>query len=137
MVSKLKRLNADDPFLKRDHARLAPEIVSAAQYHKFDEFQTGILIYELLHRRNPFEATLGKCDYRCDELPPIPAASIYSPGLQRLAHLLLEPDPGRRIHVQDARRILQVVFISSAIFSFSLRALSCGIISENVKIGPN
>ncbi|XP_016373671.1 tyrosine-protein kinase SgK223-like [Sinocyclocheilus rhinocerous] len=105
----LKRLNADDPFLKRDHARLAPEIVSAAQYRKFDEFQTGILIYELLHRRNPFEATPGKCDYRCDELPPIPAASIYSPGLQRLAHLLLEPDPGRRIHIQDARCILQAL----------------------------
>uniref|UniRef100_A0A8C1HZH0 Protein kinase domain-containing protein n=1 Tax=Cyprinus carpio carpio TaxID=630221 RepID=A0A8C1HZH0_CYPCA len=108
-ADQLKRLNADEPFLKRDHARLAPEIVSAAQYHKFDEFQTGILIYELLHRRNPFEATPGKCDYRCDELPPIPAASIYSPGLQRLAHLLLEPDPGRRIHIQDARRILQAL----------------------------
>ncbi|XP_026107816.1 inactive tyrosine-protein kinase PRAG1-like [Carassius auratus] len=106
---QLERLNADDPFLKRDHARLAPEIVSAAQYHKFDEFQTGILIYELLHRRNPFEATPGKYDYRCEELPPIPAASIYSPGLQRLAHLLLEPDPGRRIHIQDARRILQAL----------------------------
>ncbi|KTG02663.1 hypothetical protein cypCar_00038430, partial [Cyprinus carpio] len=88
----------------------------ADQYHKFDEFQTGILIYELLHRRNPFEATPGKCDYRCDELPPIPAASIYSPGLQRLAHLLLEPDPGRRIHIQDARRILQVVSISISYF---------------------
>ncbi|XP_043090285.1 LOW QUALITY PROTEIN: inactive tyrosine-protein kinase PRAG1 [Puntigrus tetrazona] len=112
--SKAKRRDEDqvtinDPFLKRDHARLAPEIVSAAQYRKFDEFQTGILIYELLHRRNPFKATPGKCDYRCDELPPIPAASIYSPGLQRLAHLLLEPDPGRRIHIQDARRILQAL----------------------------
>ncbi|KAL0150298.1 hypothetical protein M9458_054406, partial [Cirrhinus mrigala] len=113
--AKAKRRNADevavcaDPRLKRDHARLAPEIVSAAQYRKFDEFQTGILIYELLHRRNPFEATPAKCDYRCDELPPIPSVSIYSSGLQRLAHLLLEPDPGRRIHIQDARRILQAL----------------------------
>ncbi|KAK2872204.1 hypothetical protein Q8A67_022101 [Cirrhinus molitorella] len=113
--AKAKRRDADevsvcaDPRLKRDHARLAPEIVSAAQYRKFDEFQTGILIYELLHRRNPFEATPAKCDYRCDDLPPIPSVSIYSSGLQRLAHLLLEPDPGRRIHVQDARRILQAL----------------------------
>uniref|UniRef100_A0A8C1R0L5 PEAK1 related, kinase-activating pseudokinase 1 n=1 Tax=Cyprinus carpio TaxID=7962 RepID=A0A8C1R0L5_CYPCA len=113
--SKAKRRDADevavcaDPRLKRDHARLAPEIVSAAQYRKFDEFQTGILIYELLHRRNPFEATPAKCDYRCDELPLIPSASIYSAGLQRLAHLLLEPDPGRRIHIRDARCILQAL----------------------------
>ncbi|XP_026108598.1 inactive tyrosine-protein kinase PRAG1-like [Carassius auratus] len=113
--SKAKRRDADettacaDPRLKREHARLAPEIVSAAQYRKFDEFQTGILIYELLHRRNPFEATPGKCDYRCEELPLIPGASIYSAGLQRLAHLLLEPDPGRRIHIRDARSVLQAL----------------------------
>lgn len=114
---KSKRRNADevavcgDPRFKRDHARLAPEIVSAAQYRKFDEFQTGILIYELLHRRNPFEATpaLRTQQYRCEDLPAIPSVSIYSSGLQRLAHLLLEPDPGRRVHIQDAKRILQAL----------------------------
>ncbi|KAA0719661.1 Tyrosine-protein kinase PRAG1 [Triplophysa tibetana] len=98
-----------DSRLKRDHARLAPEIVSAAQYRKFDEFQTGILIYELLHQRNPFEVTpaLRQQEYRCRDLPSIPDVSIYSGGLQRLAHLLLESDPGRRIHIQDAKRVLQ------------------------------
>ncbi|XP_051733966.1 inactive tyrosine-protein kinase PRAG1 isoform X1 [Ctenopharyngodon idella] len=114
---KSKRRNADevavcgDSRFKRDHARLAPEIVSAAQYRKFDEFQTGILIYELLHRRNPFEATpaLRTQQYRCEDLPAIPSVSIYSSGLQRLAHLLLEPDPGRRVHIQDAKRILQAL----------------------------
>ncbi|XDV38060.1 hypothetical protein PO909_007545 [Leuciscus waleckii] len=112
---KSKRRNADevaisaDPRFKRDHARLAPEIVSAAQYRKFDEFQTGILIYELLHRRNPFEATAAAKQYSCEDLPAIPSVSLYSSGLQRLAHLLLEPDPGRRIHIQDAKRILQAL----------------------------
>ncbi|XP_018610959.2 inactive tyrosine-protein kinase PRAG1 [Scleropages formosus] len=98
-----------DPRLRRDHARLAPEIVSAAQYRKFDEFQVGILIYELLHQPNPFEVCPGlkEQDYCCEQLPPIPVASIYSPGLQQLARLLLQPDPIKRIHIQEARRALQ------------------------------
>ncbi|XP_034997247.2 inactive tyrosine-protein kinase PRAG1 [Hippoglossus stenolepis] len=98
-----------DPRTKRNHARLAPEIVSAAQYRKFDEFQTGILIYELLHQPNPFEVSpaLKEQDYRCEELPPIPPVSLYSAGLQRLAQLLLQPDPIKRIHIQEAKRILQ------------------------------
>ncbi|XP_070706560.1 inactive tyrosine-protein kinase PRAG1-like [Pempheris klunzingeri] len=98
-----------DPRIKRDHARLAPEILSAAQYRKFDEFQTGILIYELLHQPNPFEVSpaLKEQDYRCEDLPPIPSMSLYSAGLQRLAQLLLQPDPIKRIHIQEAKRILQ------------------------------
>lgn len=98
-----------DPRIKRDHARLAPEIVSAAQYRKFDEFQAGILIYELLHLPNPFEVSpaLREQDYRCEDLPPVPPISIYSVGLQKLAQLLLQPDPIKRIHIQEAKRILQ------------------------------
>lgn len=98
-----------DPRIKRDHARLAPEIVSAAQYRKFDEFQAGILIYELLHQPNPFEVrpALREQDYRCEDLPPIPSVSLYSAGLHRLAQLLLQPDPIKRIHIQEAKRILQ------------------------------
>ncbi|XP_061656303.1 inactive tyrosine-protein kinase PRAG1 isoform X2 [Phyllopteryx taeniolatus] len=114
--AKAKRRTAEDtasasvdPRVKRDHARLAPEIVSAAQYRKFDEFQTGILIYELLHQHNPFEVSpaLKEQDYRCEDLPTIPPVSLYSAGLQRLARLLLQPDPIKRIHIQDAKRILQ------------------------------
>lgn len=114
--AKAKRRSAEDaaattvdPRLKRDHARLAPEIVSAAQYRKFDEFQTGILIYELLHQPNPFEMSpaLKEQDYRCEDLPPIPPVSLYSAGLQRLAQLLLQPDPIKRIHIQEAKRVLQ------------------------------
>lgn len=100
---------AADPRIKRDQARLAPEIVSAAQYRKFDEFQTGILIYELLHQPNPFEVSpaLKEQDYRCEDLPAIPSVSLYSVGLQKLAQLLLQPDPIKRIHIQEAKRILQ------------------------------
>ncbi|XP_027259230.1 inactive tyrosine-protein kinase PRAG1 isoform X2 [Cricetulus griseus] len=94
---------------KKSQARLAPEIVSASQYRKFDEFQTGILIYELLHQPNPFEvrAQLRERDYRREDLPPIPTLSLYSPGLQQLAHLLLEADPIKRIRIGEAKRVLQ------------------------------
>lgn len=94
---------------KKNQARLAPEIVSASQYSKFDEFQTGILIYELLHQPNPFEvrAQLREQDYRREDLPPLPALSLYSPGLQQLAHLLLEADPIKRIRIGEAKRVLQ------------------------------
>ncbi|XP_016064542.1 PREDICTED: tyrosine-protein kinase SgK223 isoform X1 [Miniopterus natalensis] len=94
---------------KKSQARLAPEIVSASQYSKFDEFQTGILIYELLHQPNPFEvrAQLWEQDYRQEDLPPLPTLSLYSRGLQQLAHLLLEADPGKRIRIGEAKRVLQ------------------------------
>lgn len=94
---------------KKNQARLAPEIVSASQYSKFDEFQTGILIYELLHQPNPFEvrAQLREQDYRQEDLPPLPTLSLYSPGLQQLAHLLLEADPIKRIRIGEAKRVLQ------------------------------
>lgn len=94
---------------KKSQARLAPEIVSASQYSKFDEFQTGILIYELLHQPNPFEvrAQLREQDYRQEDLPPLPTLSLYSPGLQQLAHLLLEADPIKRIRISEAKRVLQ------------------------------
>ncbi|KAM6221544.1 inactive tyrosine-protein kinase PRAG1 [Rhynchocyon petersi] len=94
---------------KKSQARLAPEIVSASQYRKFDEFQTGILIYELLHQPNPFEvrAHLREQDYRQEDLPPLLPLSLYSPGLQQLAHLLLEADPIKRIRIGEAKRVLQ------------------------------
>ncbi|XP_077201771.1 inactive tyrosine-protein kinase PRAG1 [Paroedura picta] len=94
---------------KKNQARLAPEIVSASQYKKFDEFQTGILIYELLHLPNPFEvkAQLREHEYSPDDLPPLPSLSIYSRGLQQLTHLLLEADPIKRIRISEAKRILQ------------------------------
>uniref|UniRef100_A0A8D2JJJ8 Inactive tyrosine-protein kinase PRAG1 n=1 Tax=Varanus komodoensis TaxID=61221 RepID=A0A8D2JJJ8_VARKO len=100
---------AAEASVKRNQARLAPEIVSASQYKKFDEFQTGILIYELLHQPNPFEvrANLREQEYSQDDLPALPNLSIYSRGLQQLAQLLLEADPIKRIRITEAKRIVQ------------------------------
>ncbi|XP_065694010.2 inactive tyrosine-protein kinase PRAG1 [Patagioenas fasciata] len=98
-----------DSKLKKSQARLAPEIVSASQYKKFDEFQTGILIYELLHQPNPFEEKvhLRGQEYSPEDLPALPTLSIYSRGLQQLAHLLLEADPIKRVRITEAKRMLQ------------------------------
>lgn len=98
-----------DSQLKKSQARLAPEIVSASQYKKFDEFQTGILIYELLHQPNPFEEKvhLKEQEYSPEDLPALPSLSIYSRGLQQLAHLLLEADPIKRVRITEAKRMLQ------------------------------
>ncbi|NXT02999.1 PRAG1 kinase, partial [Jacana jacana] len=98
-----------DSKLKKSQARLAPEIVSASQYKKFDEFQAGILIYELLHQPNPFEEKmhLREQEYSPEDLPALPSLSIYSRGLQQLAHLLLEADPIKRVRITEAKRMLQ------------------------------
>ncbi|MEE6460382.1 hypothetical protein FKM82_000939 [Ascaphus truei] len=100
---------SEDSKPRRDKARLAPEIMAASQYKKFDEFQTGILIYELLHQPNPFEVrtSLHEQEYSQKDLPPLPSLSVYSRGLQHLAHLLLEADPIKRIRISEAKRILQ------------------------------
>ncbi|XP_053317671.1 inactive tyrosine-protein kinase PRAG1 [Spea bombifrons] len=108
--SKAKQRPGSDDFKpKRDKTRLAPEIMAASQYKKFDEFQTGILIYELLHLSNPFEdsTSLQEQEYSQKDLPSLPNLSVYSRGLQHLSHLLLEADPIKRIRISEAKRILQ------------------------------
>ncbi|XP_068168725.1 inactive tyrosine-protein kinase PEAK1 [Antennarius striatus] len=102
-------LMTTDPGTLRDQSRLAPEIVTATQYRKCDEFQTGILIYEMLHRPNPFEETpeLKEREYTWADLPPLPVRSLYSQGLQQLARLLLTVNPSERIRMSDARACLQ------------------------------
>ncbi|NWV06939.1 PRAG1 kinase, partial [Ptilonorhynchus violaceus] len=104
-----QKTGTGDSKLKKSQARLAPEIVSASQYKKFDEFQTGILIYELLHQPNPFEEKvhLREQEYSPEDLPTLPSLSIYSRGLQQLAHLLLEADPIKRVRITEAKRMLQ------------------------------
>lgn len=98
-----------DPSALCNQSRLAPEIVTATQYRKCDEFQTGILIYEMLHRPNPFEETpeLKEREYTWADLPPLPARSLYSQGLQQLASLLLTVNPSERIQMAEARACLQ------------------------------
>ncbi|KAM9808119.1 inactive tyrosine-protein kinase PEAK1 [Neosynchiropus ocellatus] len=98
-----------DPGTLRDQSRLAPEIVTATQYRKCDEFQTGILIYEMLHQPNPFEVTpeLKEREYTWADLPALPSRSLYSQGLQQLARLLLTVNPSERIRMSEARACLQ------------------------------
>ncbi|XP_067871635.1 inactive tyrosine-protein kinase PEAK1 isoform X2 [Heterodontus francisci] len=93
----------------RDQSRLAPEIITITQYKKCDEFQTGILIYEMLHLPNPFEENpeLKEKEYTRIDLPAIPKRSVYSQGLQQLAGLLLHPNPSERILISDAKVYLQ------------------------------
>ncbi|XP_048473140.1 inactive tyrosine-protein kinase PEAK1 isoform X3 [Rhincodon typus] len=93
----------------KDQSRLAPEIITITQYKKCDEFQTGILIYEMLHLPNPFEENpeLKEKEYTRTDLPAIPKRSVYSQGLQQLASLLLHPNPSERILISDAKVYLQ------------------------------
>uniref|UniRef100_A0ABM5EXB4 Inactive tyrosine-protein kinase PEAK1 isoform X1 n=1 Tax=Pogona vitticeps TaxID=103695 RepID=A0ABM5EXB4_9SAUR len=98
-----------DPEVLRDQSRLAPEIITATQYKKCDEFQTGILIYEMLHLANPFDVNpeLKEKEYTRADLPQIPCRSLYSLGLQQLANCLLNPNPSERILISEAKGVLQ------------------------------
>ncbi|XP_068458951.1 inactive tyrosine-protein kinase PEAK1 [Clinocottus analis] len=119
-------LMAADPGTLRDQSRLAPEIVTATQYRKCDEFQTGILIYETLHRPNPFEETpeLKEREYTWADLPALPVRSLYSQGLQQLARLLLTVNPSERIRMSEARACLQCLLWGPREDLF--QALGCG-----------
>ncbi|XP_042650600.1 protein PEAK3 [Tyto alba] len=71
-----------------------------------DELNVGMLIYQILHVDISLENTLG---FRSNRLPQIPSLSIYSTGLKRLAMLLLHRDPCKRVSIEQARSILQVL----------------------------
>ncbi|KFQ49585.1 Tyrosine-protein kinase SgK223, partial [Pelecanus crispus] len=71
-----------------------------------DELNVGMLIYQILHVDISLENTLG---FRSNRLPEIPSLSIYSTGLKRLAMLLLHRDPCKRVSIEQARSILQVL----------------------------
>uniref|UniRef100_A0A8C6NDU4 Uncharacterized protein n=1 Tax=Melopsittacus undulatus TaxID=13146 RepID=A0A8C6NDU4_MELUD len=71
-----------------------------------DELNVGMLIYQLLHVDISLENSF--C-FRSNRLPEIPSLSIYSTGLKRLAMLLLHRDPCKRVSVEQAKSILQVL----------------------------
>ncbi|NXV81855.1 PRAG1 kinase, partial [Atlantisia rogersi] len=71
-----------------------------------DELKVGMLIYQILHVNISLEKALG---FRSNRLPEIPSLSIYSTGLKRLATLLLHRDPCKRVSIEQARSILQVL----------------------------
>ncbi|XP_062859801.1 inactive tyrosine-protein kinase PEAK1 [Trichomycterus rosablanca] len=77
----------------------------AVRYSEGDEFQTGLLIYEMLHQPNPLQEAPGLKDR--EHLAPLPMRSLYSQGLQRLAVLLLHPAESERIGIGEARACLQ------------------------------
>ncbi|NXT86982.1 PRAG1 kinase, partial [Anhinga rufa] len=71
-----------------------------------DELNVGMLIYQILHVNISLENALG---FRSNRLPEIPSLSIYSTGLKRLAMLLLHRDPCKRVSIEQAKSILQVL----------------------------
>ncbi|TSK13511.1 Pseudopodium-enriched atypical kinase 1 [Bagarius yarrelli] len=74
------------------------------RYTECDEFQLGLLIYEMLHQPSP---SLDAAGLKEKELPRLPMLSLYSQGLQRLADLLLHTEESERIGVDKARACLQ------------------------------
>ncbi|XP_053321138.1 inactive tyrosine-protein kinase PEAK1 [Spea bombifrons] len=106
--AKLKSQGAWRPQGLGDPSRLAPEIVGATQYRRSDEFQAGILIYEMLHLPNPFlDGGLKDREYGPRDLPAVPRRSPYSRGLGRLAGLLLQHSPSDRLQVGQAKAALR------------------------------
>ncbi|NWQ83349.1 PRAG1 kinase, partial [Columbina picui] len=79
---------------------------AAPQCPAADELNVGMLIYHILHVDVSLENALG---FRSNGLPEIPSLSIYSTGLKRLAVLLLQREPCRRLSLQRARSALQVL----------------------------
>ena len=71
-----------------------------------DELNVGMLIYQILHVDISLENALG---FRSNRLPEIPSLSIYSTGLKCLAMLLLHRDPCKRVSIEQARCMLQVL----------------------------
>lgn len=75
------------------------------RYTECDEFQLGLLIYEMLHRPKPLVEAAGLKEK--EQLPQLPMRSLYSQGLQRLAGLLLHPEESERIGMAETRACLQ------------------------------
>ncbi|XP_069505630.1 protein PEAK3 isoform X2 [Ambystoma mexicanum] len=119
-----------------EQARLAPELLSNIQYKKVDEFQMGILIYEVLHQANPFQesSSLLGVDYSTADLPAISALSPYSQGLQRLAALLLHADPRGRMSICQAKTILQVLLWGPSRDLFRGQALGSALLQNWIEV---
>ncbi|XP_010136524.1 PREDICTED: putative uncharacterized protein C19orf35 homolog, partial [Buceros rhinoceros silvestris] len=83
-----------------------PEGLAALSSPGADELKVGVLIYQILHVDISLEKALG---FSSNRLPEIPSLSIYSTGLKRLAMLLLHRDPCKRVSIEQARSILQVL----------------------------
>ncbi|NXO03764.1 PRAG1 kinase, partial [Rhinopomastus cyanomelas] len=90
----------------RSHEQDWPAEAAAAPALVADELGVAVLIYQLLHVDVSLEQLAG---LRSSGRPELPALSIYSWGLGRLAALLLHRDPCQRVSVEQARSVLQVL----------------------------
>ena len=96
---------------------LPPEVVNASEdadvfnYEDCDTFAAGCLVYEFLHRANPFAANpnLVEQSYDQTDLPPIPFKSRFSKGLGTIARQLLQRHPQERLAAGEAIQMLQVL----------------------------
>ena len=108
-----------EPGLAGTVAYMAPEVISEANVTPAaDWYSVGVVIYQLLTGRLPFEGSAMDIMFaKQGELPQYPGAvkSSCDPKLADLCMELLHPDPGRRpsgetvmerIGVKDPRRVL-------------------------------
>ncbi|XP_078356084.1 uncharacterized protein LOC144640891 isoform X2 [Oculina patagonica] len=89
----------------------APEDVDLLNYEDCDTFAAGCLVYEFLHRANPFAVNpnLVEQSYDQTDLPPIPFKSRFSKGLGTIARQLLQRHPQERLAAGEAIQMLQVL----------------------------
>ncbi|XP_012867392.1 PREDICTED: pseudopodium-enriched atypical kinase 1 [Dipodomys ordii] len=99
-----QKSHALDPEALRDQARLAPEVLPGTQYRKCDEFQTGILVYEMLHLPNPFAQHPA---LRARDYTPAPRAALLQNWLDVKRTLLMikfaekSVEPGGAVGLED------------------------------------
>lgn len=104
-------------YLGGNSEHLPPEVVNSPKdadvlcYEDCDTFAAGCLVYEFLHRANPFAANpnLVKQSYDRTDLPPVPCKSRFSKGLGTIARQLLQRHPQERLAAGEAIQMLQVL----------------------------
>lgn len=104
-------------YLGGNSEHLPPEVVNSPKdsdvlnYEDCDTFAAGCLVYEFLHRANPFAANpnLVKQSYDRTDLPPVPCKSRFSKGLGTIARQLLQRHPQGRLAAGEAIQMLQVL----------------------------
>ena len=84
---------------------------ASLDYSKCDCFAVGCLLYQLLHRKNPFVANvaLARHDYEPADLPVMCRKSCYSRGLGTVAHQLLLMNPGARMSAVEALQLVRML----------------------------
>ena len=89
----------------------SPEEADLLNYEECDTFAVGCLVYEFLHRPNPFAVNrlLVQQDFDQTDLPPIPVKSQFSKGLGTIARQLLRRYPQERLSAGEALQMLQVL----------------------------